>query len=207
MRLRHVAVSAVAALSLISLDLHAFRPMKPYKATFSASVTAGEPVVASRRMACGYLDYRHFYDGRYPSVEHRYADYMDCKRCGSDALFTFRGEVVINDYLLVGGEVSYQHVWAPIYSGFNDKRQEIRHGHFLYLMPEARLCFFRTRLSTLSSAVSAGIGLYDGTRQHVHPEIQLYPISYTIGTTVYGKVELSGGTMFCGISFGAGVRF
>lgn len=80
-------------------------------------------------------------------------------------------------------------------------------GDVYYVMPEIRFDYFRTRLSTLSSSCSIGLGIYDGFKNKVYADIQLRPITYSIGTVVYGKVGLTFGTLMNGLEFGAGVRF
>ncbi len=199
------AVTLAAVLMLVSNPAKAFREQKPYKVDISFSVTAGVSPVLEDRFMDGYHDFWASDEKMYPDVEHYYADYIKDMWCSP--LYSLRADVKLLRWLAVGGNISYQQINGTVYHGFQRGNSQTKRGYALYIMPEVRFDYFRTRLSTLSSSVSLGVGVYDGFKQNIYPEFQVSPISYSIGNVVYGKVGLSFGTLVNGLEFGIGVRF
>lgn len=201
-----IITAALVLFMSLGDSAYAFRPMRPYKVDMSVSVSPGFSSATGRRFHSGYLDYKHLYDGRYPSVEARFEDSME-HYVENSGTYTFRVETKLYEWLVLGGEVSYAHFRADAYRGLVAEPLGKRHGDVIYVMPEVRFRYFRTRLSTMSSAISAGVGFHWGFRHTVYPELQVYPFTYTLGSKIYGKAELTFGTMLNGVSFGAGIRF
>lgn len=200
-------------LALLAFFFHqnadAFRPQKPFKAdiSFSAAFIAESNVFRDRFMH-GYLSYDDFYRGYSPDVEHLYAEYLQLPEdADGDPMFSLRADFKVLEWLCVGVDFSYQHIWGTVYKGFNRYPERKVKGNVYYVMPEVRFDYLRTRLSTLSSSCSIGLGIYDGFKKKVYADFQLRPITYSIGTVVYGKVGVTVGTLMNGLEFGAGVRF
>lgn len=200
-------------LALLAFFFHqnadAFRPQKPFKAdiSFSAAFIAGSNVLQDRFMG-GYLSYDDFYRGYSPDVEHLYADYLQLQEAADgDPMLSLRADFKVLEWLCIGVDFSYQHIRGTVYKGFNRYPERKVKGNVYYVMPEVRFDYLRTRLSTLSSSCSIGLGIYDGFKKKVYADFQLRPITYSIGTVVYGKVGVTVGTLMNGLEFGAGVRF
>ena len=200
-------------LALLAFFFHqnadAFRPQKPFKAdiSFSAAFIAESNVFRDRFMH-GYLSYDDFYRGYSPDVEHLYAEYLQLPEdADGDPMFSLRADFKVLEWLCIGVDFSYQHIWGTVYKGFNRYPERKVKGNVYYVMPEVRFDYLRTRLSTLSSSCSIGLGIYDGFKKKVYADFQLRPITYSIGTVVYGKVGVTVGTLMNGLEFGAGVRF
>ncbi len=205
-KLMAAAASAVAVFLCTGHGASAFYPQQPFKVDVSASYTAVfDDGCAVSRFKSGYLDYNSFFDGRYPSVEDRYADIME-RYPENPGVFSLKVEMKPKSWLAVGASLAYSHLSAEVYHGLQAKKVEVKHGNIIRVMPEVRFYYFRTRRSTMSSAISAGVGFYDGFEHAVYPEFQVYPFSYTLGSKIYGKVELSFGTMINGLSVGVGIR-
>lgn len=202
-------------LALLAFFFHqkadAFRPQKPFKAdiSFSFAVTGAVNGTAFQDRFCeGYLSYDDFYRGYSPDVEHLYAEYLQLPAAADgDPMFSLRADFKVLEWLCVGVDFSYQHIWGTVYKGFNRYPERKVKGNVYYVMPEVRFDYLRTRLSTLSSSCSLGLGIYDGFKKKVYADFQLRPITYSIGTVVYGKVGVTVGTLMNGLEFGAGVRF
>lgn len=189
---------------LVSLeDAFAFRPMRAYKFDVSVSASAGDPTVSANRFGDGYTSIQGWYTN--PGVENMYAESMGT--ISYSGLYSIKMEYKPIRWLSVCGNLSYHSLKADIYKGFDRNPAEVKRGNVLYVMPEARFYYFRTKLSTLSSAISFGLGVYSGFEQSARPEVQVYPLSYTLGDRIYGKAELSFGTIINGINFGIGFRF
>ncbi len=203
---RTAAAISVAVLLFMSNSAYAFREQKPYKMDISLSVTAGVASTLENRFQCGFNDASRADDKRYPDVEHYYADYLK-EVWASTPLFSLKADVKVLKWLTVGGNLSYQQIEGTAYHGFQSRNTKSVDGRALYIMPEVRFDYFRTKLSTLSSAVSVGVGIYEGFEHNFYPEFQVYPIQYSIGNVVYGKVALSLGTLVNGVEFGVGIRF
>lgn len=200
-------------LALLAFFFHqnadAFRPQKPFKAdiSFSAAFIAGSNVLQDRFMG-GYLSYDDFYRGYSPDVEHLYAEYLQLQEAADgDPMLSLRADFKVLEWLCIGVDFSYQHIRGTVYKGFNRYPERKVKGNVYYVMPEVRFDYLRTRLSTLSSSCSLGLGIYDGFKKKVYADFQLRPITYSIGTVVYGKVGVTVGTLMNGLEFGAGVRF
>ena len=200
-------------LALLAFFFHqnadAFRPQKPFKAdiSFSAAFIAGSNVLQDRFMG-GYLSYDDFYRGYSPDVEHLYAEYLQLQEAADgDPMLSLRADFKVLEWLCIGVDFSYQHIRGTVYKGFNRYPERKVKGNVYYVMPEVRFDYLRTRLSTLSSSCSIGLGIYDGFKKKVYADFQLRPITYSIGTVVYGKVGVTVGTLMNGLEFGAGVRF
>lgn len=200
-------------LALLAFFFHqnadAFRPQKPFKAdiSFSAAFIAGSNVLQDRFMG-GYLSYDDFYRGYSPDVEHLYAEYLQLQETADgDPMLSLRADFKVLEWLCIGVDFSYQHIRGTVYKGFNRYPERKVKGNVYYVMPEVRFDYLRTRLSTLSSSCSLGLGIYDGFKKKVYADFQLRPITYSIGTVVYGKVGVTVGTLMNGLEFGAGVRF
>ena len=202
-------------LALLAFFFHqnadAFRPQKPFKAdiSFSFAVTGAVNGTAFQDRFCeGYLSYDDFYRGYSPDVEHLYAEYIQVQEAADlGPMFSLRADFKVLEWLCVGVDFSYQHIWGTVYKGFNRYPERKVKGNVYYVMPEVRFDYLRTRLSTLSSSCSLGLGIYDGFKKKVYADFQLRPITYSIGTVVYGKVGVTVGTLMNGLEFGAGVRF
>lgn len=200
-------------LALLAFFFHqnadAFRPQKPFKAdiSFSAAFIAESNVLQDRFMR-GYLSYDDFYRGYSPDVEHLYAEYLQLQETADgDPMLSLRADFKVLEWLCIGVDFSYQHIRGTVYKGFNRYPERKVKGNVYYVMPEVRFDYLRTRLSTLSSSCSLGLGIYDGFKKKVYADFQLRPITYSIGTVVYGKVGVTVGTLMNGLEFGAGVRF
>lgn len=200
-------------LALLAFFFHqnadAFRPQKPFKAdiSFSAAFIAESNVLQDRFMG-GYLSYDDFYRGYSPDVEHLYAEYLQLQETADgDPMLSLRADFKVLEWLCIGVDFSYQHIRGTVYKGFNSYPERKVKGNVYYVMPEVRFDYLRTRLSTLSSSCSLGLGIYDGFKKKVYADFQLRPITYSIGTVVYGKVGVTVGTLMNGLEFGAGVRF
>ena len=200
-------------LALLAFFFHqnadAFRPQKPFKAdiSFSAAFIAESNVFRDRFMH-GYLSYDDFYRGYSPDVEHLYAEYLQLPEAADgDPMLSLRADFKVLEWLCIGVDFSYQHIRGTVYKGFNRYPERKVKGNVYYVMPEVRFDYLRTRLSTLSSSCSIGLGIYDGFKKKVYADFQLRPITYSIGTVVYGKVGVTVGTLMNGLEFGAGVRF
>ena len=200
-------------LALLAFFFHqnadAFRPQKPFKAdiSFSAAFIVESNVFRDRFMH-GYLSYDDFYRGYSPDVEHLYAEYLQLPEdADGDPMLSLRADFKVLEWLCIGVDFSYQHIWGTVYKGFNRYPERKVKGNVYYVMPEVRFDYLRTRLSTLSSSCSLGLGIYDGFKKKVYADFQLRPITYSIGTVVYGKVGVTVGTIMNGLEFGAGVRF
>ena len=200
-------------LALLAFFFHqnadAFRPQKPFKAdiSFSAAFIAESNVLQDRFMG-GYLSYDDFYRGYSPDVEHLYAEYLQLQETADgDPMLSLRADFKVLEWLCIGVDFSYQHIRGTVYKGFNRYPERKVKGNVYYVMPEVRFDYLRTRLSTLSSSCSLGLGIYDGFKKKVYADFQLSPITYSIGTVVYGKVGVTVGTLMNGLEFGAGVRF
>lgn len=200
-------------LALLAFFFHqnadAFRPQKPFKAdiSFSAAFIGGSNVLQDRFMG-GYLWYDNFYRGYSPDVEHLYAEYLQLQETADgDPMLSLRADFKVLEWLCIGVDFSYQHIRGTVYKGFNRYPERKVKGNVYYVMPEIRFDYLRTRLSTLSSSCSLGLGIYDGFKKKVYADFQLRPITYSIGTVVYGKVGVTVGTLMNGLEFGAGVRF
>lgn len=200
-------------LALLAFFFHqnadAFRPQKPFKAdiSFSAAFIAESNVLQDRFMG-GYLSYDDFYRGYSPDVEHLYAEYLQLQETADgDPMLSLRADFKVLEWLCIGVVFSYQHIRGTVYKGFNRYPERKVKGNVYYVMPEVRFDYLRTRLSTLSSSCSLGLGIYDGFKKKVYADFQLRPITYSIGTVVYGKVGVTVGTLMNGLEFGAGVRF
>lgn len=200
-------------LALLAFFFHqnadAFRPQKPFKAdiSFSAAFIAESNVLQDRFMG-GYLSYDGFYRGYSPDVEHLYAEYLQLQETADgDPMLSLRADFKVLEWLCIGVDFSYQHIRGTVYKGFNRYPERKVKGNVYYVMPEIRFDYLRTRLSTLSSSCSLGLGIYDGFKKKVYADFQLRPITYSIGTVVYGKVGVTVGTLMNGLEFGAGVRF
>lgn len=156
----------------------------------------------------GYLSYDDFYRGYSPDVEHLYAEYLQLQEAADgDPMLSLRADFKVLEWLCIGVDFSYQHIRGTVYKGFNRYPERKVKGNVYYVMPEVRFDYLRTRLSTLSSSCSLGLGIYDGFKKKVYADFQLRPITYSIGTVVYGKVGVTVGTLMNGLEFGAGVRF
>lgn len=200
-------------LALLAFFFHqnadAFRPQKPFKAdiSFSAAFIAESNVLQDRFMG-GYLSYDDFYRGYSPDVEHLYAEYLQLQETADgDPMLSLRADFKVLEWLCIGVDFSCQHIRGTVYKGFNRYPERKVKGNVYYVMPEVRFDYLRTRLSTLSSSCSLGLGIYDGFKKKVYADFQLRPITYSIGTVVYGKVGVTVGTLMNGLEFGAGVRF
>ena len=200
-------------LALLAFFFHqnadAFRPQKPFKAdiSFSAAFIVEGNVLQDRFMG-GYLSYDDFYRGYSPDVEHLYAEYIQVPAAADlGPMFSLRADFKVLEWLCVGVDFSYQHIWGTVYTGFNRYPERKVKGNVYYVMPEVRFDYLRTRLSTLSSSCSLGLGIYDGFKKKVYADFQLRPITYSIGTVVYGKVGVTVGTLMNGLEYGVGVRF
>lgn len=200
-------------LALLAFFFHqnadAFRPQKPFKAdiSFSAAFIVEGNVLQDRFMG-GYLSYDDFYRGYSPDVEHLYAEYIQVPAAADlGPMFSLRADFKVREWLCVGVDFSYQHIWGTVYKGFNRYPERKVKGNVYYVMPEVRFDYLRTRLSTLSSSCSLGLGIYDGFKKKVYADFQLRPITYSIGTVVYGKVGVTVGTLMNGWEYGVGVRF
>lgn len=190
----------------------AFRPQKPFKAdiSFSFAVTGAVNGTAFQDRFCeGYLSYDNdFYHGYSPDVEHLYAEYIQLQAAADGMpMLSLRADFKVREWLCVGVDLAYQHIQGAVYKGFDRYPERKVKGDVYYVMPEIRFDYFRTRLSTLSSSCSLGLGIYDGFKKKVYADFQLRPITYSIGTVVYGKVGLTFGTLMNGLEFGAGLRF
>ena len=202
-------------LALLAFFFHqnadAFRPQKPFKAdiSFSFAVTGAVNGTAFQDRFCeGYLSYDDFYRGYSPDVEHLYAEYIQVPAAADlGPMFSLRADFKVLEWLCVGVDFSYQHIWGTVYKGFNRYPERKVKGNVYYVMPEVRFDYLRTRLSTLSSSCSLGLGIYDGFKKKVYADFQLRPITYSIGTVVYGKVGVTVGTLMNGLEYGVGVRF
>lgn len=200
-------------LALLAFFFHqnadAFRPQKPFKADISFSTAfIVEGNVLQDRFMGGYLSYDDFYRGYSPDVEHLYAEYIQVPAAADlGPMFSLRADFKVLEWLCVGVDFSYQHIWGTVYKGFNRYPERKVKGNVYYVMPEVRFDYLRTRLSTLSSSCSLGLGIYDGFKKKVYADFQLRPITYSIGTVVYGKVGVTVGTLMNGLEYGVGVRF
>lgn len=201
------AAIMVGVLMFVSNPAKAFREQKPYKMDISISIMGGGASVLEDRFMNGYNYYSDFNSKRYPDVEHYYADYMKELSGISTVCYSLRADVKVLPWLAVGGNFSYQQIDGTVCHGFNRGNLKTVTGHVMYVMPEVRFDYFRTRLTTLSSAVSVGIGVHDGFKHNIYPEFQVNPISYSLGNVVYGKIALAFGTLINGVEFGVGVRF
>lgn len=190
----------------LSLESSAFRPMRDHKFDVSVSIGTGCPDRASNDFSDGYLSW---WDRNSGKVEALYGGYMgDVKYSG---VYSVRFEYKPLKWLSAGADVSFMNLWAKTSSGM-DKTQKTKNGYVTYVMPQARFYYFRTKLSTLSSAVSAGVGVHGNcgregdTRAKL--DCQVYLLSYTFGDKLYGRVEWSAGTIVSsGLHFGIGYRF
>ncbi len=200
------AAIMIGVLMFVSNPAKAFREQKPYKMDISISFMGGGASVLEHRFMNGYKDFYNANNKKYPDVEHYYADYMK-DMSGSTVCYNLKADVKVLPWLAVGGNLSYQQIDGAVCHGFNRGNHKNITGRVFYVMPEVRFDYFRTRLTTLSSAVSVGIGYHDGFKQTVYPEFQVYPISYSLGNVVYGKIALAFGTLINGVEFGVGVRF
>lgn len=200
------AAIMVGVLMFVSNPAKAFREQKPYKMDISISIMGGGASVLEDRFMNGYNYYSDFNSKRYPDVEHYYADYIKDTQ-NSTVCYNLRADVKVLPWLAVGGNFSYQQIDGTVCHGFNRGNIKTVTGRVFYVMPEVRFDYFRTRLTTLSSAVSVGVGFHDNFKQRVYPEFQVNPISYSLGNVVYGKIALAFGTLINGVEFGVGVRF
>ena len=171
-------------LALLAFFFHqnadAFRPQKPFKAdiSFSAAFIAESNVFRDRFMH-GYLSYDDFYRGYSPDVEHLYAEYLQLPEAADgDPMLSLRADFKVLEWLCIGVDFSYQHIWGTVYKGFNRYPERKVKGNVYYVMPEVRFDYLRTRLSTLSSSCSIGLGIYDGFKKKVYADFQLRPITY-----------------------------
>ena len=136
-------------LALLAFFFHqnadAFRPQKPFKAdiSFSAAFIAESNVLRDRFMG-GYLSYDDFYRGYSPDVEHLYAEYLQLPAAADgDPMFSLRADFKVLEWLCVGVDFSYQHIWGTVYKGFNRYPERKVKGNVYYVMPEVRFDWVR----------------------------------------------------------------
>lgn len=199
-KIRNLSFVLLLITLLMPCKLSAFRPMRNYRFDISVNASAGEPSSAYRLFKRPGISY-----ATPPMVSDMYAESVcDIEFSG---LYTVRFEAKVAKRLAVGADLSALSMDGMLYTGFDRQHWEDKNGYALYIMPEVRFFYFMTKLTTLSGAVQAGMGIYDGFTKKVSPEFQIIPFSYTLGDRVYGKAELTFGSMMNGITFGVGCRF
>ncbi|MGM9741631.1 MAG: hypothetical protein ACI3ZC_01045 [Candidatus Cryptobacteroides sp.] len=184
---------------LLPAEAGAFRPMKPYKFNISAHVGAGEPTFAVDKLDGGFLNLNK------PSVKDMYEDRVDINRYIGTYSICFETHPL--SWLSYGGSVYYTRMEGDTYNLLTGDTHVGKSFDSIYIMPEVRFFYFRTQLTTLSGTVSAGVGIYSGYPHKAAFDWQIIPLTYTIGSKVYGIAELSFGSVFMGVNFGVGVRF
>lgn len=201
------AAAITAAVFLSGLyDAYGFNPQARYRFDVSVSAAAGSPELAIDYFSAGYSDYSGvFYGGKAPMVEQMYADYIDNFRFSG--LYSARLEVRPLKHLAYGGDVAFAALTADTYHGLQHSWTGKKHGKMLYVMPQVRYYWYTTRMTTMSTGAAIGVGIYSGFDKLVRPEWQIYPLSFTLGRKLYGKGEVSLGSMVLGFNFGIGYRF
>lgn len=200
------AAIAVAVFFFGFQDASAFNPQGKYRFDLSVSAAAGNPEFATDHLSAGYKTYGNvFCVGNEPTVEQMYADYIDNFRFSG--LYSARLEVRPLKHLAYGGDVAFATLKADTYHGLQRDRTGRKQGMMFYLMPQVRYYWYATRMTSMSTGAAVGVGIYSGFEKVVRPEWQIYPLSFTFGRKLYGKGEVSLGSMLLGVSFGIGYRF
>ena len=190
---------ALMALLLFPSAAGAFRPMKPFKFDISVHVGAGDIPLAYDKIRSEYPYY-----GK-PPVSDLYEDRMSLD--SYSGAYSIRFETHPIPWLSYGAEVYYHHQSGSTYNALTGKTTGREHVDAVYVLPEVRFYYFRTQFTTLSGSLSAGLGIYSGYPDRFAFDWQVVPLTYTIGKKVYGLAEISLGSAFMGINFGAGIRF
>ena len=197
--LKSLAVS-VAAMFIFVSEADAFRPMRKYKFDISVNVSAGDPTSALQ-----YYERPGLSHSTPPMVSDLYSEGM--VNIEYTGLYTVRFESKLNKWLAVGGDISALRMTGDLYKGFDNRHRKSMTGNAIYVMPEVRFFYFTSKLSTLSGALQGGAGFYDGFSRKASAEFQIIPFSYTLGSRIYGRAELTFGSMMNGMTFGVGCRF
>ena len=203
-----LSAAAVAVAVFLSgcPDSAAFHPQGKYRIDISVSAAPGNPARARDYFNQGYKSYvGTFYSGSEPTVEEMYADYIDdCKFSG---LYSARLELRPLKRLAYGADFAFGMLTADTYHGLQQVYTGRRHGKMFYVMPQVRYYWYSTRMTTMSTGASVGVGIYGGFDKAVRPEWQIYPLCFTLGRKLYFKGEVSLGSMLRGVNFGMGYRF
>lgn len=193
----------LCVLVLLPMKAAAFRPITPFKFDVSVHAAVGRPLRFENILEKTYKPGRYsYYD---VSVEELYSRYY--KELSEAGTYSVRFESHPLRWLSYGGEIYTTMFSATVSDDIQWKNPSEKHFSAVYFMPEVRFYYFTSKLSTLSGAVSAGLGVYTGLDQSASFDFQVVPLSYTLGNKFYGMVELSLGTVFCGLNFGVGYRF
>ncbi|MDD6254051.1 MAG: hypothetical protein ACI3ZO_09585 [Candidatus Cryptobacteroides sp.] len=190
---------ALLSMTVLPSEAGAFRPMKPFKFDISVHVGAGDVPIACDKIDSGY----DFFGN--PSVADLYEDNVMLD--SFSGAYSLRLETHPLSWLSYGAEVYYHRQSGDSYNSLTGKAGGRVHFDAVYVLPEVRFYYFRTQFTTLSGALSAGLGIYSGYPDNFAFDWQIVPLTYTIGKKVYGLAEISLGSAFVGVNFGAGIRF
>lgn len=201
------AVLSAVAFMAAETSSWGFRPPRPFKFDVSFNVAAGDVDIHKCEFEDKYAASSGIYsrlDGRMP-VEEMYSDKIkDIEYYGAYSV-TF--EAHLAKRVSVGGDLMMTFLTGKRYKGFDDSRTEKIASAGFYIMPEVRIYYYSTRVTSMSGSVGGGIGLLQGCARTAVPVFQIKPLTLTVGGKLYGKAELSFGNVFSGVNFGVGYKF
>ena len=201
-RVLSAAAVTAAVFLLCSSEAWGFRPARPFK--FDISVTGGAGAandhVSQFEDNYGSLGYSESY-----TVAEMYTDKI--ANISFSGLYSFLFEARLAKRIVVGGEAMVTRLTGDVYHGFSKTKARTAVSYGVYIMPEVRFYYYLTRVTSMSGAVSAGAGFFQGCANKVAPEYQIKPLAFTIGGRLYAKGELSFGSVFNGVNLGIGYKF
>lgn len=201
-RILSAAAVTAAVFLLGSGEAWGFRPSRPFR--FDVSVTGGAGV-AKDHVSQFEDNYSSFgYSSRY-TVAEMYSDKI--ANISFSGLYSVLFEARLAKRITVGGEAMVTRLTGDMYHGFSKTKAKTVVSYAVYVMPEFRFYYYLTRTTSMSGAVSAGAGFFQGCANVIAPEYQIKPLAFTIGGKLYAKGELSFGSVFNGVNIGVGYKF
>lgn len=197
-----VFISVIGCLFAGQETSSAFRPVRPFKFDVSVNAVAGAPNQLETFFTNQY-DEDYFYGN--PTVKDFYSEKMGTVRF--HGLYSVKFEYHPWKRISFGGDFSYGGMSGDAYYGFDSKNTTTKWGHAFYILPEVRFYYYLTKTTQLSGAFMGGVGLYSGMDRTCSGAWQIIPVSFTIGGKLYGKAELTFGSIINGVNFGVGYRF
>lgn len=122
---------------------------------------------------------------------------------------TWSVQYVYNFTKVLGLKVSlsYEGGWSKTYSRLTDKSLSCVSNHFLTPMVGLRVSWLNRGLVRMYSGIEAGVAAEISGAPHIQIAGQVTAVGLSLGTQIFGFVELGAGCIYMGGCVGVGYRF
>lgn len=168
------------------------------------------------RVGAGFPSLPVLDDDYHPSFSSwKYDYYKGAKRATPAINLSYNYQM--NEWLFLGGTVSYSGIYQNMYDSYNDHVFARRNRHYFAVLPTARFEWFRRESVQLYSSVGVGAALdhhrerivgVEAVKRHTDYLLaaDLTPIGVSVGHDLYGFFEAGIGS-FGVLRMGVGYRF